>query len=128
MEGAAKLGAQYADAKQYGSKGKKGNGNKQSQHPCHALCKRLLRHQEQLFQFGLLPGLSSYPRQGYPRQGYPRTTTWLNAQSELCSGFPTPPGRAAQGIGWQPIPQEECHPHDASFPVWHMAGQGSQPL
>jgi transposase len=67
VEGIARVGAQYADAKQYGQhgggkqgpQGKKGNGNKQSQHPCHTLCKRLLRHQEELFQFVLVPGLSS---------------------------------------------------------------------
>jgi hypothetical protein len=28
-------------------------------HPCHALCKRLLRHQDELFQFVLVPGLAS---------------------------------------------------------------------
>jgi transposase len=63
VEGVAKLGAQYADAKQYGphrSHGKNGkNGQEQSKHPCHTLCKRLLRHQEELFQFVLVSGLSS---------------------------------------------------------------------
>lgn len=59
VEGIARVVAQYADAKQYRQHGTKGNGNKQSQHPCHALCKRLLRHQEELFQFVLVPGLSS---------------------------------------------------------------------
>ncbi len=28
-------------------------------HPCHTLCKRLLRHQDELFQFVLVPGLSA---------------------------------------------------------------------
>jgi transposase len=28
-------------------------------HPCHALCKRLLRHQDELFRFVLQPGLSA---------------------------------------------------------------------
>jgi hypothetical protein len=54
VEATAKLGAEYADAKQYGK-----NGHKESKHPCHALCKRLLRHQEELFQFLLVPSLSS---------------------------------------------------------------------
>ena len=44
---AACLGRKYATAKQYDG------------HPCHALCKRLLRHQDELFQFMLVPGLSS---------------------------------------------------------------------
>ncbi len=55
VEGAARVGVQYADAKQYGK-----NGNKQSKHPCHALCKRLLRHQDELFQFVLVPGLAAH--------------------------------------------------------------------
>lgn len=44
---AADLGRKYATAKEYRT------------HPCHALCKRLLRHQDELFQFLLVPGLSS---------------------------------------------------------------------
>jgi Transposase IS66 family len=62
VEGVAKLGAQYADAKEYGQHGggkHDKNGQEQSKHPCHTLCKRLLRHQEELFQFVLVPGLSS---------------------------------------------------------------------
>lgn len=45
------LGAMYSTTKEY--------GQKENKHPCHALCKRLLRHQEELFQFVLVPGLSS---------------------------------------------------------------------
>lgn len=41
------LGRMYAQAKEHRT------------HPCHALCKRLLRHQDELFQFILVPGLSS---------------------------------------------------------------------
>ena len=44
---AVRVGRQYANAKEH------------RQHPCHALCKRLLRHQDELFQFVLVPGLSS---------------------------------------------------------------------
>ena len=47
VEKAARLGRKYAQAKEYRT------------HPCHALCKRLLRHQDELFQFVLVPGLSS---------------------------------------------------------------------
>ena len=47
VEEAADLGRMYAQAKEYRT------------HPCHALCKRLLRHQDELFQFVLVPGLSS---------------------------------------------------------------------
>ncbi len=47
VEQASCLGHKYAEAKQHRS------------HPCHALCKRLLRHQDELFQFVLVPGLSS---------------------------------------------------------------------
>ena len=41
------LGHKYAQAKEHRA------------HPCHALCKRLLRHQDELFQFLLVSGLSS---------------------------------------------------------------------
>jgi transposase len=41
------LGLQYAEAKQYKA------------HPCYALCKRLLRHEMELFQFVLVVGLSA---------------------------------------------------------------------
>jgi transposase len=41
------MGERYANAKEH------------RHHPCHALCKRLLRHQEELFQFVLVSGLSS---------------------------------------------------------------------
>jgi hypothetical protein len=47
VEQTANLGRKYAEAKAHRT------------HPCHALCKRLLRHQEELFQFVLVPGLSS---------------------------------------------------------------------
>ncbi len=47
VQGAGKMGGMYADAK------------KHRHHPCHALCKRLLRHQDELFQFVLVPGLAS---------------------------------------------------------------------
>jgi transposase len=47
VEQVADLGRKYALAKEH------------STHPCHTLCKRLLRHQEELFQFVLVPGLSS---------------------------------------------------------------------
>jgi transposase len=47
VERAACLGRRYAQAKEHRT------------HPCHALCKRLLRHQEELFQFVVVPGLSS---------------------------------------------------------------------
>ena len=43
---ATQLGSKYAEAKEHRT------------HPCHALCKRLLRHQDELFQFMLVPGLS----------------------------------------------------------------------
>ena len=46
-EGVRELGNKYAQAKPY------------KQHPCHALCKRLLRHQDELFRFVLVPGLSA---------------------------------------------------------------------
>jgi len=47
VEGAQELGRKYAVAKVH------------KEHPCHALCKRLLRHQDELFQFVLQPGLSA---------------------------------------------------------------------
>ncbi len=47
MEGAKELGSRYAQAKLH------------KEHPCHTLCKRLLRHLEELFQFVLKPGLSA---------------------------------------------------------------------
>jgi transposase len=47
VEQAACLGRKYAEAKEHRT------------HPCHALCKRLLRHQDELFQFLLVPGLAS---------------------------------------------------------------------
>ena len=47
MEQTCSLARKYAQAKEH------------STHPCHALCKRLLRHQDELFQFVLVPGLSS---------------------------------------------------------------------
>lgn len=47
VEQAACLGQQYAEAKVHRT------------HPCHALCKRLLRHHDELFQFLLVAGLSS---------------------------------------------------------------------
>lgn len=47
VEEAANVGRKYAQAKEHRT------------HPCHALCKRLLRHQDELFQFVLVPGLSS---------------------------------------------------------------------
>jgi transposase len=47
VEQAAELGRMYATAKAHHA------------HPTHALCKRLLRHQDELFQFMLVPGLSS---------------------------------------------------------------------
>ncbi len=46
VEQACRLGHKYAGAKEHRS------------HPCHALCKRLLRHQDELFHFVLVPGLS----------------------------------------------------------------------
>lgn len=33
--------------------------NPHKKHPCHALCKRLLRHQDELFRFVIQPGLSA---------------------------------------------------------------------
>lgn len=42
-----RLGLLYAQSKEHKS------------HPCHALCKRLLRHIDELFQFVLVPGLAS---------------------------------------------------------------------
>ncbi|MBF6614865.1 MAG: transposase [Chloroflexi bacterium] len=48
VQRAKKLGLQYAQAKEHGG------------HPCHALCKRLLRHQDELFQFVLVPGLAAH--------------------------------------------------------------------
>lgn len=47
MEGVRELGGRYAAAKPH------------KKHPCHALCKRLLRHQDELFRFVLQPGLSA---------------------------------------------------------------------
>jgi len=47
MEGVRELGGKYAAAKPH------------KQHPCHALCKRLLRHQDELFRFVLQPGLAA---------------------------------------------------------------------
>jgi hypothetical protein len=47
MEGLRELGGKYAQAKPH-----KG-------HPCYALCKRLLRHQDELLRFVLQPGLSA---------------------------------------------------------------------
>lgn len=47
VEEAAWLGRMYAQAKEHRT------------HPCHTLCKRVLRPQDELFQFVLVPGLSS---------------------------------------------------------------------
>ncbi len=47
MEGVRELGGKYASAKPH------------KEHPCHALCKRLLRHQDELFRFVLQSGLSA---------------------------------------------------------------------
>lgn len=47
VEGAAQLAGRYASAKQH------------SAHPCHTLSKRLMLHQDSLFQFVLRPGLSA---------------------------------------------------------------------
>jgi transposase len=47
MEDVRELGGKYASAKPH------------KQHPCHALCKRLLRHQDELFRFVLQPGVSA---------------------------------------------------------------------
>jgi hypothetical protein len=47
MESVRALGGKYACAKPHKA------------HPCHALCKRLLRHQDELFRFVLQPGLSA---------------------------------------------------------------------
>ncbi len=44
VEGSHALGLEYAQLKD---------------HPCQALAKRLLRHEEELFQYVLVPGLSS---------------------------------------------------------------------
>lgn len=47
MEGVRELGGQYSEAKAH------------RVHPCHTLCKRLLRHQDELFTFVLQSGLSA---------------------------------------------------------------------
>lgn len=47
VEGVAQLAGPYANAKQYGA------------HPCHTLSKRLMLHQDSLFQFVLQSGLSA---------------------------------------------------------------------
>lgn len=47
IEDARELGLRYAEAKTY------------KEHPCHTLAKRLLLHLDALFQFVLVPGLSS---------------------------------------------------------------------
>jgi transposase len=47
VEGAARLAGRYAKAKEYGT------------HPCHTLSKRLMLHQDSLFQFVLQEGLSA---------------------------------------------------------------------
>jgi transposase len=47
MEGVRELGGKYASAKPH------------KEHPCHTLCKRLLRHQDELFRFVLQSGLSA---------------------------------------------------------------------
>ncbi len=56
VERTAELGAEYSDSKKYGKNGQK---EKENKHPCHALCKRLRRHQEELFQFVLVAGLAA---------------------------------------------------------------------
>jgi len=47
VEGVAQLAGPYANAKEYGA------------HPCHTLSKRLMLHQDSLFQFVLQEGLSA---------------------------------------------------------------------
>ncbi len=47
MEEVRELAGRYCAAKPH------------KKHPCHALCKRLLRHQDELFRFVLQPGLSA---------------------------------------------------------------------
>lgn len=47
VEGSAALAGRYASAKEHAA------------HPCHTLCKRLLLHQDSLFQFVLHSGLSA---------------------------------------------------------------------
>jgi transposase len=47
MEGVREVGGRFAAAKPH------------KQHPCHALCKRLLRHQDELFRFVLQSGVSA---------------------------------------------------------------------
>ena len=47
VEGVRELGGRFACAKAH------------REHPCHTLCKRLLRHQEELFRFVLQPGVSA---------------------------------------------------------------------
>jgi hypothetical protein len=47
VEGTAQLAGRYANAKEH------------STHPCHTLSKRLMLHQDSLFQFVLRPGLSA---------------------------------------------------------------------
>jgi transposase len=47
VEGAAELAGRYANAKEHGT------------HPCHTLSKRLMLHQDSLFQFVLQEGLSA---------------------------------------------------------------------
>ncbi len=47
VEGVAQLTGPYSNAKEYGA------------HPCHTLSKRLMLHQDSLFQFVLQPGLSA---------------------------------------------------------------------
>jgi transposase len=47
VEGAKELALRYGAAKPH------------KEHPCHTLCKRLLRHSHELFQFVLVPGLAA---------------------------------------------------------------------
>jgi transposase len=53
MEGVRELGGQYSEAKAH------------RVHPCHTLCKRLLRHQDELFRFVLQSGLSADNNLGF---------------------------------------------------------------
>jgi transposase len=79
-------------------------------HPCWALAKRLLRHQEELFQFVLRPDVPADNRQ---RRG--RTS-------------PAPVGRPAQGQRRYPLGRRHPHPADPGQPVRHLAGPPPQPL
>ena len=111
VEGIARVGAQYADAKQYGQHGKKGNGNKQSQHPCHAMpC---------LVQEAAAPPGGVVPV---------RVSAWVILGQQPGRTLNPPRGGDAQGIGGYSIPKGQCHPHGACFPVRYLASQGSQPL